>query len=127
VSGQNFDIPPTPANQPGLPEHSAYRSAYRSIWIAYALLLFGGGGGLGLHRFYLGYRNSATVLLTLSLAVFLLPMAGIYSITLTSYVVIAWIALDLMLIPRLTRLRNAAIADEIDRALEEKVELARSS
>lgn len=94
-----------------------YRHASKSMLIAYLLALLGGAGCLGLHRFYLGYKRSALMMLVLTLGAFLLPMVGIYSVTLTWWVITFWVLLDLFLIPGMTRTRNAQIAAEIDREL----------
>lgn len=99
------------------PRGLIYRHASKSMLIAYVLALLGGAGCLGLHRFYLGYKRSALMMLALTLGAIVLPMVGIYSVTLTWWVVSLWVLVDLFLIPKMTRDRNAEIAAEIDREL----------
>ncbi|MDP9838149.1 TM2 domain-containing membrane protein YozV [Neorhizobium huautlense] len=113
MSNENMDRSPPQQAPRGL----IYRRASKSMLIAYLLALLGGAGCLGLHRFYLGYKRTALTMLVLTLGAILLPMIGIYSVTLTWWVVTLWVLVDLFLIPKMTRDRNAEIAAEIDREL----------
>lgn len=117
MSNENIGAAAKAGGRPQLPQGPLYRHAYKSLLIAYGFMLLGGGGCLGLHRFYLGYKRSGLMLLILSLGAFLLPMIGIESVRLTWWVVTAWLIADLFLIPFMARKRNAEIAAEIDREL----------
>lgn len=108
---------PTTTGRPALPQGPIYQRAYKAMWIAYVLALLGGAGCFGLHRFYLGYKRSALMMLALTLGGIFLPMIGIGSVMLTWWVVTLWVLVDLFLIPMMTRTRNAEIAAEIDRDL----------
>jgi hypothetical protein len=118
VSDENIGKPAPANDRPELPWGAIYQRAYKSMWIAYALMLLGGGGGLGLHRFYLGYQRTGLMMLVLFLGTIFLPMVGVTSVRLTMWVVSLWILADLFLIPAMTRKRNEEIAAEIDRDLE---------
>lgn len=89
-----------------------YPLAQKKKWIAYALHLLGGGGYLGLHRFYLGFYQSAKIQLALTVMTFF--SFGFFDIPRKLEVVlmtpvIIWYIADLFLIPKMVRERNAAI------------------
>ena len=79
------------------------------MWVAYVLQLFGGGGFLGFHRFYLGFKQSAKIQLALGISTFLLPFAIGNSILTTAltFVAVAWYLVDLFLIPGMLRAANS--------------------
>ena len=100
-----------------LPDGPAYRHAYKQVWLAYVLLLIGSGGGLALHRFYLGYTRSGGIMLGLFLLSVFLPMFSGTEARWLSLPLLAWVIVDLFLIPSLARRRNAQIAEEISGSL----------
>lgn len=76
------------------------------MWVAYVLAIMGGGGMLGLHRFYLGYTRSAQVQLGLGVCAFLVPfLLGLVGQPLI-LIALVWNIVDLFLIPGLTRKAN---------------------
>ncbi len=82
----------------------------RSACLAYLLLFF--CGGLGVHRFYLGYTNSALIMLILTIVAALLLTSGI---GLLLFIPIGlWVLADLCLIPEMTRRRNEQLMDSLD-------------
>ena len=99
-----------------------HRAAFKSLWIAYPLHLLGAGGGLGLHRFYLGYTRSAAAMLALFVINMALSMSslgrveifGIWLMTVSFVPLFGWTMLDLFLMPSMCRAQNRAIASRID-------------
>lgn len=82
-------------------------AAGKSLWVAYALHLLGGGGFLGLHRFYLGFPRSAQIQLALGAVCLLLPLF-IQSNQFQMFLIppaLIWYVVDLFLIPRMARRR----------------------
>ncbi|MEF2070234.1 NINE protein [Consotaella aegiceratis] len=107
------------SREPERPDRDPRAASYlKSIWIAYALHLLGGGGYLGLHRFYLGYHRSAKLQLGLSAATFVLAFASVPTGLRSLLIVpaVTWYVLDLFLIPGLLRERNAAIRQSLETA-----------
>jgi TM2 domain-containing membrane protein YozV len=74
----------------------------KSVGASYVLCLL--LGGLGAHRFYLGYTGTAVVQLILGLLGFVL--------VLTWPPLWIWLLVDLFLIPGMVRTRNMEIADK---------------
>ncbi|MCA0977357.1 TM2 domain-containing protein [Qipengyuania flava] len=80
-----------------------YDANRKSTGVAYLLAIF--LGGLGAHRFYLGYPGTAAVQLVLWVLGW--PTAGLFWIPLG-----IWILIDLFLIPGMARQKNMAIAEK---------------
>ncbi|MBX7534458.1 TM2 domain-containing protein [Qipengyuania sp. GH1] len=80
-----------------------YDANRRSTGVAYLLAIF--LGGLGAHRFYLGYPGTGAVQLVLWVLGW--PTAGLFWIPLG-----IWILIDLFLIPGMARKKNMEIADK---------------
>jgi TM2 domain-containing membrane protein YozV len=78
-------------------------------WVAYLLLLMGGGGLLGFHRFYLGYKRSAKLQLALGVTVFLLPFFASRNLLTEAlfYAALVWYFVDIFLIPGMLRAANS--------------------
>ncbi|XUY27421.1 NINE protein [Agrobacterium sp. rho-8.1] len=78
------------------------------IWVAYVMAIMGGGGILGLHRFYLGYTRSAVLQLLLGICAFLLPaVLNLFDLTYFMGMIAAgWVLVDLFLIPLMVRAAN---------------------
>lgn len=76
----------------------------KSVAVAYVLLLL--AGLFGAHRFYLGERGTATALLVVTLTSLLLTTVGIGFFTIG--IAIVWVVIDLALVPRMARARDAA-------------------
>lgn len=77
----------------------------KSLWVAYALHLLGGGGFLGFHRFYLGFTRSAQIQLALGAVCLLLPLL-IQSNRFQMFLIppaLIWYVVDLFLMPRMVR------------------------
>ncbi|MHB2266191.1 TM2 domain-containing protein [Aliihoeflea sp. PC F10.4] len=98
-----------------LPQGPLYRRAYKSIWLAYLFLLV--ASGVGLHRFYLGYRRTAAVQLALFVLAMVLAFSGFGPGNIAFFAILGWVFVDLFMLPWLTRWRNEAIAAEITRSL----------
>ena len=79
-----------------------YDANKKSVGASYVLCLI--LGGLGAHRFYLGYTGTAVVQLILGLLGFVL--------FLTWPPLWIWLLVDLFLIPGMVRTRNMEIADK---------------
>ena len=77
-----------------------FESQKKSVGVAYLLFIF--LGGLGAHRFYLGYTGSGVLYLVLFVLGFL--TMGIAFIG-----TVIWGLIDLFLIPSLTRKKNMAL------------------
>lgn len=82
----------------------------KQLWVAYALHLMGGGGFLGLHRFYLGFTRSARIQLALGATCLLLPLVlRIHQFQMFLMApTMLWYVVDLFLIPRMAREVNTA-------------------
>ncbi len=82
-------------------------------WVAYLLHLLGGGGLFGLHRFYLGSYRSAKIQLAIGALSLLLPffIGRNIIVDMLFYVAMTWYIVDLFLIPKMVREKNA-IASE---------------
>lgn len=103
------------ADARSLPQGPIYRRAYKSLWLAYALLLI--AFGIGLHRFYLGYRRTAAAQLALFVAMMVLTFTGLGPINIAFFTLFGWCLVDLVMLPWLARWRNEAIAAEITKSL----------
>lgn len=84
--------------------------ARKIMWVAYALQIMGGGGFLGVHRLYLGYKRSGFAQLALGATTLLLPF--IIGSNDFQYLLIplalTWYLVDLFLIPGMVRRANSA-------------------
>lgn len=105
-------------NPSSLPQDPLYRGSYKSLWLAYILLLL--ASGLGLHRFYLGYRRTAAMQLGLFALMMVLAFSGFGPGNYVFFLLLAWVVVDLVLLPWLTRWRNEAIATELTRSFKEQ-------
>ncbi|MGE0255222.1 MAG: TM2 domain-containing protein [Alphaproteobacteria bacterium] len=76
----------------------------KSMLLAYVLWFF--LGSFGVHRFYLGFRTSATIMLVLAVASLLLAVVLIGGFA--GAVLAVWWLVDIFLIPGLVREANAA-------------------
>lgn len=101
-----------------LPNGMAYHNAYKRMWIAYVLNL-AGLGVFGAHRFYLRYHQTGLIQLSMFFGYILLEFISETASTIVMVALVLWVLADLFLIPRLTRERNAQIAADIDRQIEE--------
>jgi TM2 domain-containing membrane protein YozV len=81
-----------------------YDANKKSTGVAYLLFFF--LGGLGIHRFYAGYKGTGAAILVLTLL--WIPTAGI-----TAIVAGIWLLVDLFLIPSLVRKKNAALIQSL--------------
>lgn len=105
------NIPAKPDAEPAPPRSTAPPGA-KSLWVAYALHLSGGGGFLGLARFYLGFYRSAQIQLGLGLTTLFLPLL-IQSNDFQYYLippVLLWYVVDLFLLPGMARAANEKLA-----------------
>lgn len=103
--------------------------SHKSLWLAYPLHLFGAGGGLALHRFYLGYYRSGALML----ALFIVHMSlagsstgrieifGTWLFVYTHFAIFGWAILDLFLIPRMRREANRLIEADTDQAVKQRI------
>ncbi|MFC3695082.1 TM2 domain-containing protein [Chenggangzhangella methanolivorans] len=84
--------------------------ARKTMWVAYALQIMGGGGFLGLHRFYLGYKQSGYAQLALGVTTLFLPLiiGGNDFQYLLIPLALIWYLVDLFLIPGMVRRANGA-------------------
>jgi hypothetical protein len=80
-------------------------------WVAYLLLLMGGGGLLGFHRFYLGNKKSAKLQLALGVTVFLLPFFASRNLLTEAlfYVALIWYFIDIFWVPKMVREANSIL------------------
>ncbi|MBN7807123.1 TM2 domain-containing protein [Agrobacterium rosae] len=80
-------------------------------WVAYLLFFMGGGGCLGFHRFYLGYKKSAKIQLALGVTVLFLPFFIGWNLVFEClyYVAITWYFVDVFLIPKMVREANGTL------------------
>ncbi len=80
-------------------------------WVAYLLFFMGGGGCLGFHRFYLGYKRSAQIQLALGVTVLFLPFFIGWNLVFEClyYVAIIWYFVGVFLIPKMVREANGAL------------------
>ncbi len=80
-------------------------------WVAYLLFLMGGGGCLGFHRFYLGYKKSAKIQLALGVSVLFLPFLTGWNLVLEVlyHVALVWYFVDIFLIPKMVREANGTL------------------
>jgi len=106
---------PDKKNAEALPQGPLYRRAYKSLWLAYLFLLV--ASGVGLHRFYLGYRRTAAIQLALFVLAVVLAFSGFGPGNIAFFAILGWVFVDLFMLPWLTRWRNEAIAAEITRSL----------
>ncbi|MBB3945092.1 TM2 domain-containing membrane protein YozV [Rhizobium skierniewicense] len=79
------------------------------MWVAYVMAIMGGGGMLGLHRFYLGYTRSAVLQLLFGICAFLLPaVLNLFDVAYFMAMIAAgWVLVDLFLIPMMVRAANS--------------------
>ena len=82
--------------------HMMYDANKKSTGAAYLLCIF--LGGIGAHRFYLGYTGSAVA----QLALWLLGWVTLFLAWIPLGI---WIIVDLFLIPGMAREKNMALAD----------------
>ena len=86
--------------------HPSNRSGGKSIALAYVLLVL--VGEFGAHRYYLGEKETATALLVITLASLVLMTVAIGFLTI--WISVAWVIVDLFLVPRMARSHNTQLA-----------------
>jgi TM2 domain-containing membrane protein YozV len=84
--------------------HMIYDANKKSVGASYLLCLL--LGGLGAHRFYLGYTGTAAVKLALGIL-------GFISGFITWPPLWIWLLIDLFLIPGMVRQKNLELADSL--------------
>ena len=87
----------------------AYEAGKKSAGISYVLWFF--VGGLGGHRFYLGYTGSAVGMLVLAIASILLSVVGIGLLGLIALGI--WVLVDAFLIPGMVSEYNGKLASSL--------------
>ncbi len=106
------NIPKIPRSEASDTGEDRYRTKLpdrKITWVAYLLLLLGGGGIFGFHRFYLGFYRSAKTQLCLGIGALLSPflLRGTFIDDVFFFAAMSWYLVDLFLIPGMVKSANS--------------------